>query len=96
MARPPRTTKTRSLQKTAHPTSAEPSSGISAGIMDMLRVLTKAEAAQLAGVSEDTLDRLIKFGDGPRCVQLSARRVGIVLQDFSAWLASRPLTTGGA
>jgi predicted DNA-binding transcriptional regulator AlpA len=60
------------------------------------RVLTKAEAAQLAGMSADTLDRLIRAGNGPRCVQLSPRRVGIVLRDFRAWLDSRPLPRAAA
>jgi predicted DNA-binding transcriptional regulator AlpA len=73
-------------------TTTLPISGESAGAMDDLRVLTKSEAAQLAGVSEDTLDRMIRSGEGLRCVQLSPRRVGIVRRDFKAWLDSRPLT----
>jgi predicted DNA-binding transcriptional regulator AlpA len=72
---------------------AFPPSTISAvTALDMLRVLTRSEAAQLAGMSEATLKRLINTGDGPRCVQLSTRRCGIVPQDFKAWLDSRPPT----
>ena len=52
-------------------------------------ILTKREAAQLARMSERTLDRLSEDGRGPVRIQLSARRVGYWKRDVLAWLAAR-------
>ena len=56
--------------------------------------MTKREAADLARISERTLDRLIEDGRGPRRVALSQRRVGFRRTDFLDWLASRTASGG--
>jgi predicted DNA-binding transcriptional regulator AlpA len=53
------------------------------------QILTKREAAQLARISERTLDRLSEDGRGPARIALSDRRVGFSRQAVLAWLASR-------
>jgi predicted DNA-binding transcriptional regulator AlpA len=57
-------------------------------------VVPRKAAAGLLGLSESTLDRLGRQGDGPAAVRLSARRVGFRLSDLAAWAASRRV--GGA
>jgi predicted DNA-binding transcriptional regulator AlpA len=57
-------------------------------------VVPRKVAAGLLGLSESTLDRLGRQGDGPAAVRLSARRVGFRLSDLAAWAASR--RAGGA
>lgn len=53
------------------------------------RVLTLRELADLSGMSKSTLERMRREGTGPRLVRLSARRVGVRLSDYHAWLAAR-------
>ncbi len=52
-------------------------------------ILTKREAAQLARISERTLDRLMEVGNGPARISLSVRRVGFRRASFLAWLEAR-------
>lgn len=54
-----------------------------------MRVITYNEAAKRSGFTRRTLERLISVGEGPATVQLSKRRVGIVEDDYEAWLLSR-------
>lgn len=54
-----------------------------------LRVLTFDEAAELAGLSTQTLRRACKRGAGPKLIRLSPRRIGIRVHDLDAWLSSR-------
>jgi predicted DNA-binding transcriptional regulator AlpA len=56
-------------------------------------VITKREAAKISGISECTLDRRIKAGDGPRVVRLSARRVGIRVRDLKVWIEANASPT---
>jgi hypothetical protein len=54
--------------------------------LDLLRVMTIRETAGRAGMSVDTLRRRINDGTGPRCVELSIRRRGVVVRDYVEWL----------
>jgi predicted DNA-binding transcriptional regulator AlpA len=58
------------------------------------RVLNFRQWCQVNGFSEATGHRLIKAGEGPPVLQLSARRIGIRESDNAAWQASR--TRGAA
>jgi predicted DNA-binding transcriptional regulator AlpA len=53
------------------------------------QILNYSKAAQLAGLSIRTLQRLCREGSGPKRTQLSRRRVGIRISDLLAWLESR-------
>jgi predicted DNA-binding transcriptional regulator AlpA len=53
------------------------------------RVLSVREFTELAGISVDTLRRLIKAGKGPAVVRLSERRCGIRESAGEAWLKAR-------
>lgn len=52
-------------------------------------VLTLIQWCDLNGFSEATGRRIIKRGEGPRVLQLSARRIGIRQSDNTAWQESR-------
>jgi hypothetical protein len=54
-----------------------------------MRVLTFDEAAERAGFTRRTLERLISVGEGPPVVILSKRRRGIIDEDNDAWLRGR-------
>jgi predicted DNA-binding transcriptional regulator AlpA len=56
---------------------------------DEVKVLTRKQWAALAGISFETGKRLIANGDGPKVVQLSARRIGIRMIDHARWLEQR-------
>jgi predicted DNA-binding transcriptional regulator AlpA len=49
-------------------------------------VMTLAEFAMAAGISIATVRRRIADGTGPRIVHLSARRIGVRVRDYRAWL----------
>jgi predicted DNA-binding transcriptional regulator AlpA len=53
------------------------------------QVLTFHEWCELNGISHSTGERLRKAGQGPRFVQLSARRIGVRVRDNAAWQESR-------
>jgi predicted DNA-binding transcriptional regulator AlpA len=55
-------------------------------------VLTKAQTCALTNLSEDTLARLHRNGDGPERVQLSPRRVGYTVAAVRGWLQKRSST----
>ena len=59
----------------------------------MPRVLSYDEAAGRAGVVRRTIERLIAIGEGPAVEKISARRRGILEDDFTAWLRSRRFPT---
>jgi predicted DNA-binding transcriptional regulator AlpA len=52
-------------------------------------VLSKPQVCSLIGLSEDTLHRLHRNGDGPERIQLSARRVGYSVGAIRSWLQKR-------
>jgi predicted DNA-binding transcriptional regulator AlpA len=52
-------------------------------------VLTIPEWAALNALSLGTAKRLLAQGDGPRIVQLSAKRIGIRLIDARRWQEER-------
>lgn len=52
-------------------------------------VLRFADACEAAGVSINTMRRLVKAGRGPRVVRLSERRIGIRRSDLDAWIEGR-------
>jgi hypothetical protein len=53
------------------------------------QVLTFGEWCRLNGISQSTGERLRKAGQGPRFVQLSARRIGVRVRDNFAWQEGR-------
>ena len=71
-----------------YPTSATKEEGLPAGL-DGYRVLTRKQLSQLTGLSEATHERLDAEGDGPKRIQLSARRCGYRVFDALAWLEAR-------
>jgi predicted DNA-binding transcriptional regulator AlpA len=56
---------------------------------EAVRVVDEPTAAQLAGVSPRTWDRMRARGETPPVTQLSPRRIGYRLTDLRAWLDSR-------
>ncbi len=54
-----------------------------------MNVLTYNEAAQRAGVTRRTIERLIAVGEGPAVVHLTGRRRGILEDDLKSWLLAR-------
>lgn len=52
-------------------------------------VMTQAQFCALASISEDTLRRLHKNGEGPPRVQLSKRRFGYMVGPSKDWLKQR-------
>jgi len=56
---------------------------------DDLKVLTLREWAALNTLSFQTAKRILASGEGPRVVQLSARRVGIRVIDNARWQEAR-------
>jgi predicted DNA-binding transcriptional regulator AlpA len=46
------------------------------------RIVSEKEAAEIRGVSRDTLRRQAQRGEGPRRIQLSERRVGYRLSEL--------------
>jgi hypothetical protein len=53
------------------------------------QVLTLAEWYDLAGISKRTGRRILQFGDGPRVVRLSDRRLGISVAAHREWVARK-------
>jgi predicted DNA-binding transcriptional regulator AlpA len=62
--------------------------------LEDLRCLTVKEWAQLCGFSLMTGKRVLASGEGPKTIQLSARRIGIRVGDCRRWQESR-LRDGG-
>jgi predicted DNA-binding transcriptional regulator AlpA len=60
---------------------------------DLVRVVKRRQAPQLAGVSNRTWDRMQARGETPPVVRLSERRIGYRLVDFQKWLESRREST---
>ena len=52
-------------------------------------VVSERAAAEMLGISPDTLRRTVKRGEGPCRISLSPRRVGYRLTDLHAWLDKR-------
>jgi predicted DNA-binding transcriptional regulator AlpA len=53
------------------------------------RVLSFKQWCEMLGISRSTGQRIIAAGQGPRLVQLSAKRIGIRVSDNRAWQLSR-------
>jgi predicted DNA-binding transcriptional regulator AlpA len=53
------------------------------------RVLNLDQVAERAGTTRRNIERLNAAGEGPRLIQVSARKVGVLEEDFVAWLHSR-------
>jgi hypothetical protein len=54
-----------------------------------LQVMTVEQTAAREGTSRITLLRQIRAGNGPRVIQLSAKRVGIRVCDYREWQEAR-------
>jgi predicted DNA-binding transcriptional regulator AlpA len=54
-----------------------------------VRVLNLDEVAKRADTTRRNIERLNAAGEGPRFVQISARKVGVIEEDFVAWLRAR-------
>jgi len=52
-------------------------------------VISERAAAEILGMSPDTLRRTVKRGEGPCRISLSPRRVGYRLTDLNAWINKR-------
>ena len=52
-------------------------------------VLSKSQVCSITSLSEDTLARLHRRGEGPERLQLSPRRVGYTVGAVRAWLQKR-------
>jgi hypothetical protein len=59
-------------------------------------ILTRQQAAAMAGIHERTLDRLHTLGEGPPRIQLTRRRCGYERGQFEAWLTSRAFASQAA
>lgn len=52
-------------------------------------VITRVEAAELIGISPDTLDRMSARREGPPRVRISDRRVGYRMRELRKWIGDR-------
>jgi predicted DNA-binding transcriptional regulator AlpA len=57
--------------------------------LEHLRVISRAEAWRLCGLSPDTWHRLEARGETPPITRLSERRLGYRLTDLQQWLDAR-------
>ena len=55
----------------------------------MPQVLSLKQCAEGAGIDPRTFARLRAAGHGPPVIRLSARRLGVLESDWTAWLESR-------
>ncbi len=56
---------------------------------ESVRVIDEVTAAQLAGVSPRTWDRMRYRGETPPITRISERRIGYRLSDLREWLDAR-------
>jgi predicted DNA-binding transcriptional regulator AlpA len=54
-----------------------------------VRVMSLDEVAQRADTTRRNIERLNAAGQGPRLVQVWARKIGVIESDFEEWLKSR-------
>jgi predicted DNA-binding transcriptional regulator AlpA len=57
--------------------------------LDSVRVLRRADAIRVTGLSERTFERLEQAGDSPRKTRLSPGRIGYRVCDIREWLDKR-------
>jgi predicted DNA-binding transcriptional regulator AlpA len=57
--------------------------------LELQRVIDEKKAADLGGISVDTLRRMSARGEGPRRIKLSPRRVGYRMAEVLAWLKAQ-------
>jgi predicted DNA-binding transcriptional regulator AlpA len=62
-------------------------------LIDLMRVISEREAANVLNLSIDTLRRRGRDGTGPIRISLSARRIGYRVRDLAAWLDQRASET---
>lgn len=53
------------------------------------RVVRFRKACEIAGISPQTMRKLVKEKKGPRVLRLSERCLGVRRNDLEAWLAER-------
>jgi predicted DNA-binding transcriptional regulator AlpA len=61
----------------------------------LFSIMSLAEAAKFAGISQATLERLVADKRGPPVVDISDRRRGFRVGDVIDWINSRVRPTGG-
>ena len=59
-----------------------------------MRILRRQEVAEIVGVSQATIYRMVSRGEFPRQVQISPRCTGWRVDEVEEWLSSRPQSTG--
>jgi prophage regulatory protein len=64
--------------------------------LDIDRVVSEAEAAEIIGYSKDTLRREFRAGRAPARVRLSPRRIGYRLSTIYAFLEARAENAGAS
>ena len=52
-------------------------------------VLSFLEWARMAGLSERTAQELRARGEGPRCIKLTDKKLGVTLAEHRRWMKSR-------
>jgi predicted DNA-binding transcriptional regulator AlpA len=57
--------------------------------LDLDRVMSEAQTAEIIGYSKDTLRREFRAGRAPPRIRLSGRRIGYRLSAIYAWLDAR-------
>jgi hypothetical protein len=62
----------------------------------VVEIISRQEAAAIAGIHERTLDRLHTQGLGPLRIQLTRRRCGYDREAFERWLKSRAFSSQAA
>jgi len=50
------------------------------------RIISRAEFAELTGLSRTSIWRLINSGDAPKVVKINGRIIGFRMSDFNSWL----------
>ena len=54
--------------------------------------LNREETAKFVGLSDTTMEQLVRVGEFPKPRQLSAKRVGWLVSELQAWADSRPVS----
>lgn len=54
--------------------------------------LEKAAAASFLGISESTLEKLVREDDAPKPRQVSQKRVAWLVRELRAWAEARPVS----
>jgi predicted DNA-binding transcriptional regulator AlpA len=57
--------------------------------LELQRILSVKQWCALLGISLATGKRILRSGNGPKVVRISAKRIGIRLADHLRWLEAR-------